>query len=109
SIRGVYDDSRQVTVEGEVAEFRLVAPHPLLVIDVDAGGATQSWRLEMDNRFELLDIGMTAETLKAGDRVIAAGSASRTEPHRLYLRKLERPADGFRYEQLGSRPRISRR
>lgn len=108
SISGAYDRSRPVTVEGRVTEFQFVNPHPILVIDVADDGITHAWRVEMDNRYELADIGMTADTLRPGDRVIAAGTASRTEPHRLYLRKLERPADGFRYEQLGSRPRINR-
>lgn len=109
SIAGVYDSSRRVTVEGEVAEFRFVNPHPILVIEVAAEGETQSWRLEMDNRFELARIGITAETFRPGDRVIAAGSASRTEDHRLYLWRLDRPADSLRYEQVGGRPSINRR
>src|SRR5690606_20516349 len=108
SIAGVYDGSRQVTVEGEITEFRFVNPHPIVVLDVVAAGRTESWQLEMDNRFELAGIGITADTLQPGDRVIATGSASRTEPHRLYLRRLDRPTDGLRYEQVGSRPRIAR-
>lgn len=108
SIAGVYDSSRQVTVEGEVTEFRFVNPHPIVVIDVAAAGGPQSWQLEMDNRFELAGIGITANTFEPGDRVIATGSASRTDPHRLYLRRLDRPTDGLRYEQVGSRPRIAR-
>ena len=78
SIAGVYDGSRQVTVEGEVTEFRFVNPHPIVVIDVAAAGGPQSWQLEMDNRFELAGIGITADTFEPGDRVIATGSASRT-------------------------------
>ena len=61
----------------------------------------------MDNRFELADIGMTSETLKPGDRVVVTGSLGRTEPRTLYIRQLDRPADGFRYEQVGSRPRVN--
>jgi hypothetical protein len=107
SIAGVYDSSRPMTVEGRVTEFRFVNPHPILVIEVETGTERQSWQLEMDNRFELADIGMTAETFTAGDRVVATGSLGRTEPQRLYLRRLDRPADGFRYEQIGSRPRVN--
>ena len=50
---------------------------------------------------------MTSETLKPGDRVVVTGSLGRTEPRTLYVRQLDRPADGFRYEQVGSRPRVS--
>jgi hypothetical protein len=108
SIAGVYDSARPMTVEGRVTEFRFVNPHPILVIEVAVGAERQSWQLEMDNRFELAAIGMTAETFTVGDHVVATGSLGRTEPQRLYLRRLDRAMDGFRYEQLGSRPQVTR-
>jgi hypothetical protein len=107
SISSVYDSSQQVTVEGRVTEFRFINPHPLLIIEAPAGAATQSWQLEMDNRFELAEIGVTSETFKPGDRVVATGSLGRTQAQSLYLRRLDRPIDGFRYEQVGSRPKIN--
>jgi hypothetical protein len=107
SIAAVYDGSRQQRLEGVVAEFLFVNPHPFLIVTVEEGGAEQSWRLEMDNRFELAGVGMTEQTLKPGDRVVVTGSLGRTEPRTLYIRQLDRPADGFRYEQVGSRPRVS--
>ncbi len=60
----------------------------------------------MDNLFELHDVGMSKETLKPGDRVLVTGDPSRTRPRELYLRRLDRPKDGFRYEQVGSSPRV---
>ena len=108
SIAAVYDSSRQVTVEGRVTEFRFVNPHPVLVIEAAGdAGAAQPWQLEMDNRFELAQIGMTAETFKPGDQVVATGSAGRDRSQSLYVRRLDRPVDGLRYEQVGSRPRIN--
>lgn len=108
SISAVYDGSQQRTVEGVVAEFQFVNPHPFVIVTVTpSGGAPEEWRLEMDNRFELSGIGMTADTLKQGDVVVVTGSAGRTEPRTLYVRQLDRSADGFRYEQVGSRPRVS--
>ena len=110
SISAVYDSARQEKIEGVVAEFQFVNPHPFLIVTVAATeAAPESWRLEMDNRFELSSIGMTADTLRPGDRVVVTGSAGRTEPRTLYVRRLDRPADGFRYEQIGSRPTVSRR
>ncbi len=108
SIAAVYDSARQERVEGVVTEFLFVNPHPFVIVTVEANGAEESWRLEMDNRFELQGIGMTNETLRPGDRVVATGSLGRTEPRTLYIRRLDRPADGFRYEQVGSRPRVER-
>ena len=107
SIASIYDSSRPVTVEGVVARFQFVHPHPLLLIDVkDGAGRAQPWRLEMDNLNELVEIGFTAGTLKPGDRVVVSGSLSRKQPQSLYLRRLDRPADGFWYEQIGQSPRI---
>ena len=103
SISAVYDGARQQRVEGIVAEFQFVNPHPFVIVTVD----NEPWRLEMDNRFELDGVGMTSETLQPGDRVVVSGSLGRTEPRTLYIRQLDRPADGFRYEQVGSRPRVS--
>jgi hypothetical protein len=110
SISSVYDSSRQVTIEGIVAQFQLVNPHPFLFIDVkDDTGKAQSWKLEMDNRSELAEIGVTANTFRPGDRVVVSGSLARSQARSLYLLRLDRPADGFWYEQIGQSPRIRTR
>ena len=108
SISGVYDSGRQVTIDGRVVEFQFVNPHPVLIVAPSgAEPADGPWRLEMDNRYELADIGVTAKTFKPGEHVIAIGSAARDESHSLYLMKLDRPADGLRYEQIGYSPHIT--
>ena len=106
SIAGYYDSSREVTVEAVVSQFRFVQPHPFVIADVRRNGAAEQWELELDNRWELVEIGFTETTLKPGDRVVVSGSPARREPQRLYVRRLDRPADGFGYEQLGTRPRL---
>jgi hypothetical protein len=108
SIASVYDSSRQVNIEGIVTEFHFVYPHPFVTIDAKRGG-TGTWILEMDNRSELARIGITGESLKPGDRIVVTGSPDRGGRQSLYIRKLERPADGFGYEQVGNSPRIRRR
>lgn len=108
SIASVYDSSRQVTVEGIVTQFHFVNPHPFAMMDVtDGNGKAQPWRLEMDNRWELVEVGFTTGTLKQGDRIVVMGSLARSQPQSLYIRRLDRPADGFKYEQVGSRPRVT--
>ena len=127
SIFNVYDSSCQATLDGTVAEFQLVNPHPFLFVDVAGGaGATSRptdaacterlksllnqtagrWRLEMDNRGELAAIGVTASTFKRDERVVVRGSLARAEARSMYLMRLDRPADGFWYEQVGQSPRI---
>jgi hypothetical protein len=108
SIAAVYDSSQPRTLEGVITQFAFIHPHPFIVLEVREGKASpQSWRLEMDNRFELAEIGVTADTFKAGDRIIVSGSTGRVQPLTLYIRKLDRPRDGFEYEQAGFSPRIS--
>jgi len=109
SISGMYDNARQRTFEARVAEFQFVNPHPYVVVaaDPDATGTEQRYKLEMDNRHELVDIGISAETFKAGDRVVVTGSVSRTDPHSLYLWRLDRATDGLHYEQIGFDPHVS--
>lgn len=107
SIAGIYDSSRPVSFEAVVMEFQFVNPHPFVVVErVAADRQPQQWKLEMDNRFELTRIGMTADTLREGDRIRVTGSPARDKGLTLYVRRLERPADGFWYEQVGSSPRI---
>ena len=107
SVVGMYDTREEVTIEGIVAELRWRDPHPFLIVSVgDTGNATQ-WLLEMDNRRELSRIGMTSETLRPGDHVIVIGNPSRRVSQRVYIRRLDRPADGFGYQQVGDSPRIN--
>ena len=99
SIAGVYDGSRQLRLEGTVRQFDFVNPHPFITLEVRAAdGTPELWKLEMDNRRELVALGFRDDTLAPGDRLVITGSAARREPRGLYVRKLERPSDGFTYE-----------
>ena len=43
SLAGMYDQSRRVTLDGTIAQFQFVNPHPFLMIDVqDPNGTMQS-------------------------------------------------------------------
>ena len=108
SFSAIYDQSRDLALEGVVREFRFVHPHPVLVVDVtDADGTKRSWRAEMDNRYELEAIGVTASTFRPGDAVRINGSPGRSQPQTMYLWKLVRAADGLRYEQVGLTPYLT--
>jgi Family of unknown function (DUF6152) len=110
AIASIYDASRPITIEGIVLDFQFVNPHPFVSIEVeDQAGAQQQWRLDMDNRYELERIGITAATFRKGDRVVVTGGPARDRSRSLYVRRLERRSDGFWYEQVGSSPRIGGR
>jgi hypothetical protein len=107
AISTFYDMGRRLTIEAIVRELHFVNPHPFVLVDVrSSDGAAEPWRLEMDNRRELVEIGFTQQTLRPGDRIVVAGSPARHEARGLYVRRLDRPSDGFWYEQVGASPRI---
>jgi hypothetical protein len=107
SISAAYESSQPVTLEGEITAFHYVNPHPFLEIQVVAAdGQAESWRLEFDNLRELTAAGMSVQTFKVGDSITVTGSRARDKSRSAYVRRLERRADGFLYEQIGSRPRV---
>jgi hypothetical protein len=108
SIAGVYDSRNPVTLQGAVSEFHLVNPHAYLTMAVTRDGRAETWKLELDNRYELVDVGVNADTLKPGDLIVARGSRARDGSRSIYALRIDRPADGFWYEQVGSSPKIGR-
>jgi hypothetical protein len=109
AIASVYDSSREIRVEGKVLEFHFVFPHPFVTIDVKRGdGTTMPWLLEMDNRSELARAGITSESLKPGDHIVVTGSPDRKGRQSLYIHRLDRPSDGFGWQQVNNRPRLHR-
>jgi hypothetical protein len=110
AIASIYDSRNPMTFEAVVVDFQFVNPHPFLIVEtVDRGERPQQWRLELDNRFELSGVGITAATWRKGDGVTVTGSQARDGSRALYVRRLDRPADGFWYEQVGSSPKVGRR
>ena len=106
SISAAYDRDKPVRLDGVIVQFAMVQPHPYLVVEVKDRGSVARWRGELDNRWELVAIGMTEETLKPGDRLVVSGSTGRTQPQSLYILRLDRPSDGFWYEQVGMSPKV---
>ena len=99
SIASVYDRDKRTTISAVVKQWRFVNPHPSIIVDVTTPGSpVRTLTLEMDNRWELAELGFTENTLKAGDRIEVTGDPSRREAHMFYVRILRRPADGFRYD-----------
>ena len=110
SIAGAYDTRREVRIEGVVTQFEFINPHAFLTVEVrEAGRAPQRWRVELDDRGELSEIGMTAQTLAPGHQVIVTGSPARRGANQMYLVRLDRPADGYSFEQVDGRPTLRSR
>lgn len=109
SFASIYDTDKSITLTATVREFQFIHPHPFLIVDVrNDAGERQTWRAEMDNRFELEEIGITRSTFRPGDQVIVSGSPGRNQPLILYMWQLDRPADRLRYRQVGGTPSLEK-
>jgi hypothetical protein len=107
SIAGMYDEGHPLTITGLVSEFHFVNPHPFVLLQAkDSSGRDQVWKLELDNRWELVEAGMSATTLKAGDQLTVTGGPAYKQANVMYVRRMQR-TDGFRYEQVGFSPKVS--
>lgn len=94
-----YFEDQSVTYEGYVREFQYRNPHALVIFDVrDTGGQLQTFAAEWRGTNRLSSSGITAQTIKPGDRVIVTGSPGRkAADRRLHLKRIHRPADGWRW------------
>ena len=95
----LYVQDRTQTVEGKLVEFVLRNPHSLIYLDAPAEhGHTTRWTIEWLARFQLNRQGVTGETLKSGDHLVITGfPAPNVQDHRLWLRTITRPHDGWKW------------
>lgn len=94
SFAAVYDDTRLITVSGVVTEFKFVNPHALMYMDVtDASGKVSKWTVEFAGRLNLSNVGWTADSIKAGERVTVTGNPTHAGSERIAFRRLVH-ADG---------------
>jgi hypothetical protein len=90
----VYDEGRLLTVSGVVTEFKFVNPHAMMYMDVtDASGKVSKWTVEFAGRLNLSNVGWTAQSIKAGERVTVTGNPTHTGSERIAFKRLVR-ADG---------------
>ena len=68
------DQTRTVTVEGTVKQFKWANPHAWLELEVpNEKGGTALWNFEMTSPAFLVRAGWKSTTLKAGDKVKVTG------------------------------------
>ena len=102
-----YNPNEYITIEAVVEQFRFINPHAYVIAAVTtAGDITEEWRLLLDDRWELVEDGFSRSTLQPGDALIVTGMPSKRQSKNLYVRSIERPADGFLYvEDAGEQAR----
>ena len=98
SISRHYHRDQSVTVEGVVAEVVFQNPHAKIHLDVpDASGGVTAWILEWDDVSDLRRQDVAADTIRDGDEIIVSGYPARAGTLELYIKRIDRPADGLVY------------
>jgi hypothetical protein len=90
--RANFDLDREIAIDGVVTEYAWKNPHAFVVVRTTTeDGSTQDWTFEMNSTPVLLRMGTTADSLKAGDHVIAHGNPDRNPDRRFaYTTKFDK-------------------
>ena len=100
-----YYENQSVTLEGEIEQFQYRNPHAWVMLRVREHGKDVTYGAEWSGVTPLRRFGITAETLKAGDRVRIQGAPGRNpELRRVHLKAIERPADGWSWSFRANPP-----
>src|SRR5919198_2433615 len=79
SFAPVYDANRMITITGVVTQFRFVNPHAIMLMDVtDESGKVRKWTVEFAGSLNLSEVGWTADSIKAKERVTVTGNPTHT-------------------------------
>jgi hypothetical protein len=97
SFTATYDESATIEIEGQLVQFMFRNPHAWVhVMAPDENGEMQRWGVEWGGAGQLSGQGVTRESLKPGDHVVITGNPGRNpRDHRLRMRSLRRPSDGY--------------
>jgi hypothetical protein len=97
SFAATYKEDETVDIEGELVQFIYRNPHSFVHVNApDKSGKEQRWAIEWGAVSQLNRQGVERFTLKPGDHVKITGAPSRNPgEHKLLMRKLVRPSDGF--------------
>ena len=97
SFAATYVTEKEVKIEGDLITFMFRNPHSFVhVMAPDEKGQMQRWAIEWAAAGQLN--GIARDTLKVGDHVVVTGNPGRTEAdHRLRMRSILRPKDGFKW------------
>jgi hypothetical protein len=97
SFTATYFEDRTVTIEGRVLQFQFRNPHSFVHIQAPGeDGEMYRWAVEWGGSSQLSNQGLASATLRPGDVVQITGNPGRDpDDHRVRMRYLFRPADGF--------------
>ena len=77
-VRGTYDTTKDVKLEGKLVQFVYRNPHTFVHVQApDDSGKMQRWAVEWSGTSQLDRAGVTRDTLKIGDAVVVTIHPSR--------------------------------
>jgi len=105
SFAASYDEKQSITIEGNIVAFDYRNPHAWVTLNVaDAQGNPVLWQAEWRSPVRLQQDGISKDTLHPGDHILITGSPGKTaEDHRIHLKIIERPSDGFKNVGMNGR------
>ena len=100
-----YFEDQTVSIEGELVEFEYRAPHSWVHLMVRAeSGELLKYSAEWASPTRLSQRGVAQDWLKPGDQVVISGSPGRKPAqHRIHLKSITRPSDGWNWSGPGRR------
>ena len=99
SFAAAYREDQKVKLEAEIVQVSFRNPHSFVqIMAKDEKGVMQKWSIEWGAAAQLAQQGVSRNDLKPGDKVIVTADPSRDPTdHRLRMRTIERPSDGWKY------------
>jgi hypothetical protein len=83
-----FDQTKTVTFEGTVTEFRWSNPHVLIYFDVTKDGKTEQWSGWLTAPNLLARRGWTKNTLVPGNHITVSGTPHKAGEHIIQIRRL---------------------
>jgi hypothetical protein len=65
----MFDQTKQMSVQGTVKEFQWTNPHAFIRVEVAANGSTDIWDVELNSPNNLKRQGWSSQSVKTGDKV----------------------------------------
>lgn len=99
SFAATYVTDKTVRIEGTVIQFVYRNPHSFIqLLSSDKNRKETRWTIEWAATLDLRKTGVSGTSLKPGDHVTAVGYPARNpDDHRLRLKSIQRPSDGWNW------------
>jgi hypothetical protein len=103
----MFDDAKEVTVEGVVKEFQFTNPHSWLLVDVtDKDGKVTTWGFEAEGPTTLMRNKVRPSDFKAGTKLTITGHPMKDgRPAALWIKATR--ADGVEFNPSGRAPQTN--